>query len=370
MGKVARLAMISWVLGLASGAAAQDNSYAITLQNNAMWQANLTKQMINLGGAPTTGGPASPASCMPPIDLQRGTDGHVPPELQGDPRYQEYLRCRQGGSAAQNAPGHPPASAPAATAAHLPLTASDFVPARPGHPTVDQAINNMAVTPAQRQQLHDGVDEMFSRVGSQYRPNNLAVAMAVAYATSMTTLKGSDMNQQQSWEFIYGVNDQLAQNPKFALLSAQEKQDEADKLIFQSAIISALRDEGAHNPQAQQQAQQLSHVVLRQFGNDQPATAAAAPKVVLGVKLGPVSPAVAAAAGFQGSGGAFVLGVAPGSAAEKAGFRAGDILVRLGDRDIRNGADVQGAMAAASPGQVMPARVFRKGAQSDLSIAY
>ena len=88
-----RLFRVLLIACLASwGAHAQDNSFAITLQNNAMWQANLTKQMINLGGAYTAGGAPTAASCMPPIDLQRGVDGHVPPELQGDPRYQEYLK--------------------------------------------------------------------------------------------------------------------------------------------------------------------------------------------------------------------------------------------------------------------------------------
>ncbi len=365
MNYVARLGRLSWLLCLAPCIALADNSYAITLQNNAMWQANLTKQMINLGGTPTTGGGSSPATCMPPFELQRGVDGHVPPELQGDPRYQEYLRCKQGGPVAPDtAPGTPPASPPAV--AHLPIAATDFAPVTPGHPTVDKAIDDMSITPAQRQQLHGVVEEMFRRVGSQYRANNLAVSVAVAYATSMTTLHGTDMNKQQSWAFIYGINDQLARSPQFAHLTAQQKQDESDKLIFQSAVISAVRDEAATNPEAKQQAQQLSEVVLRQFG----AGGAAANKVVLGVKLGPVSPAVAAAAGFQAGGGAFVINVTAGSAADKAGIKAGDILVRVGDRDIKSGRDVQDAMALASPGQVIPVRVFRHGTQAELSVSY
>jgi len=354
MSEVSRLARISLIVCLAPwGALAQDNSYAVTLQNNAMWGANLTKQMINLGGTPTTGGGhPSPASCMPPVDLQRGADGHVPPELQRDPRYQEYLRCKRGYSNPQNA-ASPAAPAPLPTG-HLPITATDFVPARPGHPTIDRAINNMSITPEQRQQVHDEVDEMFRRVASQYRRNNLAVSVGVAYATSMTTLNGSQMNQQQSLEFIYGINDQLAQSPNFGLMSAQQKQDESDTLIFQSAIISALRDGRARSPQVNQQAQELSHVVLRQFGSDVPASMPSKDKIVLGVKLGPVIPAVAAAAGFQGSDGAFVIEVSPASAAERAGIKAGDILVRLGDRDIKTTLDVQNAMAFMSPGKVIP----------------
>lgn len=364
---------LTLLLSLASWAAvAQDNSFALTIQNGAMWQANLTKQMINLGGTPTTGGGSSPASCMPPFDLQRGVDGHVPPELQGDPRYQEYLRCKQGASAPGSAPAQGPGMAtpasPPATA-HLPISASDFIPAKPGYPSIDQAISNMDATPAQRQQLHEMVDEMFRRVGSQYRANNLAVSAAVAYATSMTTLNGSDMNKNQSWEFIYRINDQLAQNPKFAQLSAREKQDESDKFIFQSAVISALRDEAASSPQAKQQAQELSHVVLRQFdGESSPGVSQH--KLALGLKLGPLTPAVAAAAGFRGDGGAFVVAVAHGSPAERAGFKAGDILVHLGDHDIKTALDAQTTVAEATPGQVIPARVIRQGVQSELSVTF
>jgi hypothetical protein len=156
-----------------------NNSYATMLQNNAMWQANLTKQMINLGGkvvGSAAGG--GPAPCMPPYELQRGMDGHVPPELQGDPRYQEYLRCQR----QQSSPpldGRTAAPAPAMPALpagqHLPITATDFVPAQLGHPVVDQAIAGMALTPQQRVQLRQAAEEMFRRVASQYRNNNLAV---------------------------------------------------------------------------------------------------------------------------------------------------------------------------------------------------
>ena len=267
MSKLSRLAGIAVTACLFPWVGfAQDNSFAMTIQNGAMWQSNLTKQMINLGGTPASGGGGrfSPANCMPPVDLQRGVDGHVPPELQGDPRYQEYLRCKQGippqGASTTGAPQFPVATH------HLPITATDFMPARPGHPTVDEAIANMSITPEQRQQVHDGVDKAFRHIATQYRGNNLAVSVAAAYTTSMITLSGSQMTPQQIQEFIYGVNDQLAQNPQFPILSAQEKQDESDKFIFQAAIIAALQDAGRTNPEAKQQSLDLSRVVLGQFG--------------------------------------------------------------------------------------------------------
>src|SRR5258707_13080938 len=56
--------------------------------------SHLTNQMINLGGQPSSGSGWN--VCLPPVDLQRGPAGPVPPALQGDPRYQEYLHCRYG----------------------------------------------------------------------------------------------------------------------------------------------------------------------------------------------------------------------------------------------------------------------------------
>jgi hypothetical protein len=245
-----------------------DNSYATMLQNNAMWQSNLTRQMINLGGSPIGSGggtaPAGPAPCLPPVDLQRGVDGHVPPELQGDPRYQAYLRCRN---------AHPerdvrtmPQAPAAAPGAHLPITATDFVPARPGHPFVDQAIAGMAaLTPEQRVQMRNGVEQVFRRVATQYRGNNLAVSVTVAYAAAQLTLTGTDMNAQQAREFVFGVNDQLARHPRFATMTALDKQTESDRLIFETFAIAVLRDLGTRDPQARQQATELARTVMKQL---------------------------------------------------------------------------------------------------------
>jgi len=267
-----RLSIFSWLsvgalaLATAIAARADNNSYAAMLQNNATWQANLTKQMINLGGTPTSGsgGPAAPAPCLPPYQLQRGADGHVPPELQGDPRYQAYLRCSQGSSGARDALATPQApSLP--PGAHLPITATDFVPARPGHPFVDQAIAGMALTPEQSMQLRNGAEEMFRRVAATYRGNNVAVSVTMAYSAAMLTLNGAEMNAQQTREFVFGVNDRLARNPRFASMTPLEKQNESDRLIFQGFVIAVLRDVGTRDPQARQQATGLARAVMTQL---------------------------------------------------------------------------------------------------------
>ena len=263
-----RLGLLAALAFAAStGAFAQNNnSYATMLQNNAIRQSNLTQQMIDINRSRGTasGGNASVPNCMPPYDLMRGTDAHVPVELQGDPRWQAYLRCMQGQPGAQNARPAQGAT-PLSGGPHLPIGATDFVPARPGHPIVDQAMANLALTPEQRLQLRTAVDEMFRLVAARYRGNNVAVAAAVAYATATLVASGADMNDRQIQELVFTVNDTLARNPRFAAMSAMQKQNDADGLIFQSVVMSVLRELGARDPQARQQSVELARVVLKQL---------------------------------------------------------------------------------------------------------
>lgn len=263
-----RLGLLAALACAAStGAIAQyNNSYSTMLQNNAIRQSNLTQQMININSSRNTasGGNASVPNCMPPYDLMRGLDAHVPVELQGDPRYQAYLRCMQGQPGAQNVR---PAQGGTLLSGgpHLPISATDFVPALPGHPAVDQAMASLTLTAEQRLQLRNAVDEMFRVVTVRYRSNNVAVAVAVAYATATLVASGADMNDRQIQELVFTINDTLGRNPRFAAMSPMQKQNDYDGLIFQSVVIAVLRELGARDPQARQQSVELARVVLKQL---------------------------------------------------------------------------------------------------------
>ncbi len=259
------LSLAVLMLSAPAGVFAQSTSFATVIQNNAAMQSNLTQQIMNstVFRANQAGTSAGPASCMPPYELMRGVNGMIPPELQSDPRYQQYLRCQQGQSNPQYAQQPAPEQPSLPVAQHLPITATDFVPVLSGHPIVDQALANMPIAPVQRVQLRNAVELMFQRVATEYRGNNLAVSIAIAYATARFTLDGSQPNAQQAREIIFGINDRLAQQPQFALMSPVEKQNNSDSLIFQSAMISVLRDLGQRDPQSRQQAVDLSRVVVQ-----------------------------------------------------------------------------------------------------------
>jgi Tol biopolymer transport system component len=62
-----------------------------------------------------------------------------------------------------------------------------------------------------------------------------------------------------------------------------------------------------------------------------------------------------------GTPGVLLSGVRPGGAADKAGLRAGDVLVRLGAHEIRNVQDLGFALGASRPGEAVTAVVLRGG---------
>jgi hypothetical protein len=89
------LCVISVAIPLSASAQVPNNPYAAMIYNNNLRMQNWYSQTNSMNGY-AGGTPSNYCSPRPPVALQRGMDGHVPPELQGDPRYQAWLRCQQG----------------------------------------------------------------------------------------------------------------------------------------------------------------------------------------------------------------------------------------------------------------------------------
>jgi hypothetical protein len=264
------------------------------LQNNAVLQSNLTNQMINLGGKPSSG-PEAPL-CLPPFDLQRGS-GLVPPALQRDPRYQAYLRCRYGNvpitpdmanavplpvSPAPGGPyaqgymaplqGEAPAQPPPGQAVgapprgqHVPIAATDFVPVA-GHPVVEQQLSTMHISPEDRDRVLHEVNGTFEYVAKRYRGNNLAAAIVYAYGAADFTLNAKKTTGGQIVDRIRQMNDAIAQSGQIARMSDEQKQSNADTWIYESAILNMLREQGKRgDPQAAKQAIELAQVMMKRL---------------------------------------------------------------------------------------------------------
>jgi hypothetical protein len=73
------------------------------------------------------------------------------------------------------------------------------------------------------------------------------------------------MSAQQTRELVFTVNDTLGRHPMFAQMSALQKQNESDLLIFQSLVITVLSEKGQRDPQAREHAKQLARAVLKQL---------------------------------------------------------------------------------------------------------
>jgi Tol biopolymer transport system component len=71
-----------------------------------------------------------------------------------------------------------------------------------------------------------------------------------------------------------------------------------------------------------------------------------------------------------GAPGVLLAGVRPGGAAEKAGLRRGDILVRLGLHEIKSVEDLMYALNASKPGETVTAIVKREGKEVRIPVTF
>jgi len=88
----------------------------------------------------------------------------------------------------------------------------------------------------------------------------------------------------------------------------------------------------------------------------------------LGVETTDLSPEDAERFGLPVESGAIVEQVEPGSGADAAGVRRGDIIVRLGDNPIDNAGDLFGALRDYQPGDTVELTVFRDGDELTLDV--
>lgn len=68
--------------------------------------------------------------------------------------------------------------------------------------------------------------------------------------------------------------------------------------------------------------------------------------------------------------GAYVGGVSPGSAGERAGLREGDVITEVNFQPVRNGEELQKVVSGLEAGRLVPIRFLRGGEkrQSDITI--
>src|SRR5471030_240013 len=88
----------------------------------------------------------------------------------------------------------------------------------------------------------------------------------------------------------------------------------------------------------------------------------------IGVQIGEVSKEVAESLGLKSAQGAEVSLVEPGGPADKAGIKAGDIILKFNGADIGRSSDLPRLVGSTELGSKATVTVWRKGAQIDLPV--
>lgn len=88
----------------------------------------------------------------------------------------------------------------------------------------------------------------------------------------------------------------------------------------------------------------------------------------LGLQIADVDPDLADALGISGRNGARVERVQPQSPAEKAGFKAGDVVLAIDNTTVTGSSGLRNLVAARRPGTKVRVKLLRDGKESELSV--
>lgn len=89
---------------------------------------------------------------------------------------------------------------------------------------------------------------------------------------------------------------------------------------------------------------------------------------VLGVQGGELTAELAEALGYKTNQGAFINQVMPGTAAEKAGLKAGDIIVSVNGKQIRTFGELRAKIATLGAGKKISLGTIRDGQEKDFTV--
>ena len=88
----------------------------------------------------------------------------------------------------------------------------------------------------------------------------------------------------------------------------------------------------------------------------------------IGVQIQDVNQALANSFGLPKPQGALISGVEPGSPAEKAGLKSGDVVLGVNGKEINQLSELTGAIAATKPGNNARLQVWREGKSRDVDV--
>lgn len=96
--------------------------------------------------------------------------------------------------------------------------------------------------------------------------------------------------------------------------------------------------------------------------------AVAQPRSRLGIRVEDVSPALASSLGLPDAGGAVVTAVQPGSAAESAGLKVGDVIREVNDTKLVNSADLAARLALVQGKDTIITKIVSNGFPATIQV--
>ncbi|ADR22422.1 serine protease [Marivirga tractuosa] len=91
-------------------------------------------------------------------------------------------------------------------------------------------------------------------------------------------------------------------------------------------------------------------------------------RAVLGVNIADLNDPNLEGREFTTNSGIFVAGTIPGSAADEAGMKEADIIIKINEKDVSNVAELQEQIARFSPGEVVEVTFLRNGKKKTASV--
>jgi serine protease Do len=99
---------------------------------------------------------------------------------------------------------------------------------------------------------------------------------------------------------------------------------------------------------------------IKQYGRAQ--------RAIMGINIREVNSDLAEKAKLENVSGVYVVSVAPGGAAEEAGIKAEDVIVKIDDKNIETPAQLQETIAEHHPGDKLEITYFRNGKEDKASV--
>jgi S1-C subfamily serine protease len=90
-------------------------------------------------------------------------------------------------------------------------------------------------------------------------------------------------------------------------------------------------------------------------------------RAALGIRVTDVTPELAAQNGLSTDAGVLIVSVAPGQAADKAGLRAGDVIVKVDNTAVKDTLDLNEVLLHKKPGDTVAVQVYRGSQQMTIN---